>query len=680
MDRYESLLALSNAIGSQRDVPALFKELARLLRPLVGFEFLAVSVPGSTGRHMRLHVLEGAAPPGALAAGVELAVDEAPAGWVWQRQEPLVVPDVEAETKFSMALPLLRGLGIRSVIVLPLTTALGRVGAMAFGSVEAGRYAGADLRFLGHIANQVALALDNGFNFEASERYQQQLARERDRLGLLLEVNNAVVSNLDLHELFAAISASLRRVVDHERTALALLDAEANELRVCAVDGPEGQGAVGEEFTIPLHGTPAGAALESRKPVLISNPEEAEASAEAARRLSARGLRSACYLPLITPRRVLGTLNLASTRENRFTADDLVLLGQVAAQISLSIENALAFRDIEVLKNKLAGEKVYLEEEIRGTYNFGEIVGESPALRGALEQTATVAATDSTVLILGETGTGKELVARAIHDLSLRRERTFVKLNCAAIPSGLLESELFGHERGAFTGAIALKIGRFELAHQGTLFLDEVGDIPLELQPKLLRVLQEKEFERLGAARSVRVNVRLIAATNRDLAQMVEQGQFRRDLYYRINVFPITIPPLRERPGDISLLARHFTRKFARQLNKTIETIPSEAMSALERWQWPGNVRELENVIERAAILTRGTALQVPLADFKAALPAPDGPTLETAERDHILRTLRELNWVIGGPAGAAARLGLKRTTLQSKMRKLNITKPTPRG
>jgi formate hydrogenlyase transcriptional activator len=346
--------------------------------------------------------------------------------------------------------------------------------------------------------------------------------------------------------------------------------------------------------------------------------------------------------------------------------------------VAIAVENALAFREIAELKNKLTEEKLYLEDEIRTEHNFEEIVGESPVLKGLLSQVQTVAPTDSTVLITGETGTGKELIARALHNLSSRRDRTFVKVNCAAIPTGLLESELFGHEKGAFTGAIAQKLGRFELADKGTLFLDEVADIPVELQPKLLRVLQEQEFERLGSTRTRHVDVRMVAATNRDLSRMVENGAFRSDLFYRLNVFPLAVPPLRERPEDVATLVRYFAQRYARRMNRHIETVSTETIAALERYHWPGNVRELENLIERAVILSPSPVLHIPVSELK---PTPDGrtsglPTLVEAERDHILRALEESKWVLGGPKGAAALLGMKRTTLQSRMQKLGITRP----
>jgi formate hydrogenlyase transcriptional activator len=369
-------------------------------------------------------------------------------------------------------------------------------------------------------------------------------------------------------------------------------------------------------------------------------------------------------------------LNIGRIEDNGFTADEVELLSQVAQQVAIAVDNALAYKEIGQLKNKLAEEKLYLEGEIQTDYNFEEIVGDSRPLRQVLKQVHTVAPTDSTVLILGETGSGKELIARALHNLSGRRGRTFVKLNCAAIPTGLLESELFGHERGAFTGAIGSKIGRFELADHGTIFLDEVGDIPLELQVKLLRVLQEQEFERLGGTRTIRVNVRVVAATHRDLARMIEEGTFRSDLYYRVNVFPIAVPPLRDRSEDIPLLVRHFVQKFALRMKKSIESVPAEAMKALQAYPWPGNVRELENFIERAVILTPAHALVVPPVDLKRPANDGGGASLEQVERDHILKALRDSDWIIGGRHGAAARLDMKRTTLQSKMQKLGIVRP----
>jgi len=677
VERYRALLRVSESIAAHRDLQELFRSLAELLRPLVTFDFIALTLPDLPRGVVRLHVLEGSIPT-RFQPGFEIPMEENIRRLVWENQQPLVVSNLEHDDRFPTIDRLLREDGVRSLCALPLTTAQRRVGAMALGSVEVSAYDAADLEFLQQVAAQVAVAVDNALNFQNAQVYQQELARERDRLRLLLEVNNALVSTLDLRQLLSAISGCLRRVMNHEYASLALYDPGAQQLRLQALDFPKGKGFLQEEMLIPLEATPPGEVIATRKPLIISSADVDRFQPDISRLFIAEGLRSGCIVPLITANRTLGTLSLASLRPAAFTQEDLDLLVRVANQVAIAIENALAYREIAELKNKLADEKLYLEEEIRTEYTFEEIVGESSALKRVLSQVETVAGTDSTVLILGETGTGKEVVARAIHDLSLRRERTFVKVNCAAIPTGLLESELFGHEKGAFTGAIAQKVGRFELAHRGTLFLDEVGDIPLELQPKLLRVLQEKEFERLGSTRTLRVDVRVVAATNRDLTQMVEDRLFRKDLYYRLHVFPILVPPLRERAGDIPLLVRYFAQKHARRMDRRIETIPTEEMEALTRYHWPGNVRELENLIERAVILSRGPALHVPLPEDRLSGEGPraSSVTLEAAEREHILRTLRETNWVIAGPHGAAARLGMKRTTLQSRMAKLGISRP----
>jgi formate hydrogenlyase transcriptional activator len=675
-EQYRTLLEVSESITIHRDLSELFRDLARCLHQVVSFDFLALILYDPTRNVMRLHILESTLPTPAE-VGTETLPEDTPAGLVVQTQQPLVSHNIDQETRYPQIMQILRESRVKSFCALPLTTAQRRVGVLGFGSVREGAYRDADLQFLERVAAQVAVAVDNALNFQSVQSYQSQLARERDRLRLLLEVNNAVVSNLDLRELMAAIAGCLRRVLHHDYTALSLFDPPTGQLRLHALHFPRGKGLVQEEMLLPLEGTAAGEVFASRKPLLVGPSNMDRFHADVARRFIDEGLRSSYIVPLVTANQTLGTLSFASLREGAFTQEDVDLLAQVASQIAIAIENALAYREIAELKNKLAEEKLYLEEEIRTEHNFEEVVGESPALMRALSQVETVAPTDSTVLLLGETGTGKEVLARALHNLSRRHERTFVKVNCAAIPTGLLESELFGHEKGAFTGAITQKVGRFELAHGGTLFLDEVGDIPLELQPKLLRVLQEKEFERLGSNRTIKVDVRLVAATNRDLAQMVEEHLFRSDLYYRLNVFPIRVPPLRERAEDIPLLVRYFVQKYARRMDKRIETVPGEKMEALLRYHWPGNVRELENLIERAVILSPGLALQIPLSELQSQTePGSEAlTTLVAAEREHILRALRETNWVVGGPRGAAARLGMKRTTLQSRMRKLGIAR-----
>jgi len=500
----------------------------------------------------------------------------------------------------------------------------------------------------------------------------------------LLEVAEAIASHRELPALFHDLASRLQQVVQFDFLILVLHDDAENVMRrhilECSQSDPLEACTAHTPAVLRIEEGPAGLVWQTQQAVIISNvadetrwPRYQEAVRER--------LTSACYLPLTTARQRLGALAFASQQAAAYDDADLEYLQLVANQVAVAVENALAFQCIEKLKEKLEKEKVYLEEEIRTEHNFDEIVGESPALRRVLKEVETVAPTQSTVLIRGETGTGKELIARALHELSPRRQRTFVRLNCAAIPSGLLESELFGHEKGAFTGAIMQKVGRFELAHQGTLFLDEVGDIPMELQSKLLRVLQEQEFERLGSTQTIRVDVRLVAATNRDLAQMVAHGQFRSDLYYRLNVFPVLLPPLRERRGDIPQLVRHFAQQFARRMGKRIESIPADVMDALAEYRWPGNIRELQNIIERAVILSSGPVLEVALGDLKSSTAPSEliaGPavTLNDAEREHIVRALNDAQWVLGGQNGAAARLAMKRTTLQSKMKKLGITRP----
>ncbi len=494
------------------------------------------------------------------------------------------------------------------------------------------------------------------------------------RYEALLRVNDVISRYQDLSELFRHIAVCLRSIVPFEVIAIGLHDKERDLMRLTLLDAAI-ETPLGVGITVPPDLIPGRKVMETQRPIIVHVDDDSPFTFHK-QKMREAGAKVSYHLPLSTSITRLGVLALGSVREIEIDSEELEFLQRVANQVAVAIENTLNFEQARALQEKLAQEKLYLEDEIRSEINFEEIIGQSPALKVALKQVETVAPSDATVLILGETGTGKELIARAIHQASRRRQRTFVKLNCAAIPSGLLESELFGHERGAFTGAIAQKIGRLELANGGSLFLDEVGDIPLELQPKLLRALQEREFERLGSTRTQKTDIRLIAATNQNLADMVEAKEFRSDLYYRLKVFPITIPPLRERADDIPRLTRYFASKYAKRMDKNIETIPAASMKALQQWHWPGNVRELENFIERAVILTTKSVLNVPIAELESpSSPTGADSTLETAERDHILKALRESQGVLAGPQGAAARLGLKRTTLQHRMKKLGITR-----
>jgi formate hydrogenlyase transcriptional activator len=719
----EALLEVSEAIAQQRDLPALFHDLSERLHSVIEFDFLALTLYDSARNVMRLHVLETRHPTDKV-VGSESPIDGHPSGWVWQTQNCFVVSDTDTDARYPEFLRQLREGGVRSFAFMPLTTAQRRVGTLGFGRLIPQGITEAEVHFMQRVASQVAVAADNALNLETAQAYQQQLARERDRLQVLLEINNVLVTTRGMPELFRGIVATIERVIQLDYTSLALVEPSTGLLKIYALNFPGRQQLVKQDVVVPRDSSPAGHAIATGVPLLVRGAELDRYPSEIVRTLRAEGVQTICCVPLINHGNTFGTLNLASRRADAFAPPDIELLQQVGGQIAIAVENAMAFREIDALKDKLAEEKLYLEEEIRTEFNFEEIIGDSPLLKKALSQVELVAPAGTTALILGETGTGKELIARAIHNLSSRRQRTFVKVNCAAIPAGLLESELFGHERGAFTGAISQKIGRFELADRGTLFLDEVGDLPLELQPKLLRVLQEQEFERLGSNRTQRVDVRVVAATNQDLAKLVAARAFRSDLYYRLNVFPITMPALRERPEDVGLLVRYFVQKFSRRLNKTVEYVPVQAMEALVHYSWPGNIRELENLIERAVILSSGKELRVPVSELKSAASATlaDQPadaaegefpllpgsnslgrsvgsamrnsigagtgnsigaaagtavgTLEEAERQHILRALRQTEWRIAGPRGSAALLGMKRTTLQARMRKLGIRRP----
>jgi formate hydrogenlyase transcriptional activator len=666
-DRYLALLRAANAIATSSDCSTASDILVKGLREVTPFDCVHVVAFDKETGVPDWCLLEINGQRMDVAAGDAFPLEDSPIGWVHESGQPLITVDWSQETRFQRYGHFLAELGIASTCTLPLTRGPRHLGVLSLGRFYPNAYDQEEIRFLGLVADQIALAIDAAVNFYVSQRVQ-------DQLKLILDLNNQVVSNLEFHDLLRAASASVRRVMRCDAAAIMLVDAEGTHLRVHALDYPESRGLFVEGALVTIGGTMPGDSFKSGKPIVVNRLDPTELPPEMYRKAAGEGLNSFCDVPLIRRNRTLGVLAVARREENAFDDDEVAFLTEVANQVAIAVENALAYREIADLKDKLAQEKLYLEEEIRGDMDFEGIVGQSSALRHVLNLVETVAPSDSTVLLLGETGTGKELIARAIHDRSRRKERTFVKLNCAAIPTGLLESELFGHERGAFTGAISQKVGRLELADQGSLFLDEVGDIPIEIQPKLLRALQEREFERLGSTRTKKVDVRLVAATNRDLEKMIESREFRSDLYYRLNVFPIRIPPLRERPEDIPLLVRYFAQKYGRRMEKQIASVPASAMKKLSTWHWPGNIRELENFIERSVILTHGPALQVPVGELggngKAVLAQG---SREADERDAIVRILKDTKGRVAGPQGAAARIGIKRTTLISRMKKLGI-------
>jgi formate hydrogenlyase transcriptional activator len=664
-ERYLALLRAANAIATCSDCHTASETLVRELREVTPFDSLHVVAFDKDTKAPSWSLLEANGERKDTTVSQGLCIEDSPIQWVYDSGKSLVTPDWSQETRFQKYAGLLAEVGIISTCTLPLIRGPRRLGVISLGRFYPNAYDEEEIHFLSLVAGQIGLAIDAAVNFYVSQQVQ-------DQLKLILDLTNQVVSNLEFHDLLRAASASVRRVMRCDAAAIMLADAEGKHLRVHALDYPESRGIFTEGGLIPIEGTMPGDSFKSGKPMVINRLDPAEIPPEMYQKATAEGLNSFCDVPLVSRNRLLGVLAVARREENAFDEDEIAFLTQVANQVAIGVENALSYTEIADLKNRLAQEKLYLEDEIRGEMDFEGIVGQSSALRHVLNLVETVAPSDSTVLLLGETGTGKELIARAIHDRSRRKDRTFVKLNCAAIPTGLLESELFGHERGAFTGAISQKLGRLELADQGTLFLDEVGDIPIDIQPKLLRALQEREFERLGSTVTKKVDVRLVAATNRDLEKMIENREFRSDLYYRLNVFPIRIPPLRERPEDIPLLVRYFAQKYGRRMEKHIESIPAAAMKKLSDSQWPGNIRELENFIERSVILTHGSALQVPVGEL-GSKPAPVAGLREADQREEILRILKHTMGRVAGPQGAAARMGIKRTTLISRMKKLGI-------
>jgi formate hydrogenlyase transcriptional activator len=526
------------------------------------------------------------------------------------------------------------------------------------------------------VASHLAVALDSLLMFTAASEYHRELVRDRDRLKLLLELNNHIVSLLDVNDFFRAASASIRRFFGNDVTGFWLFDEESRRWNCAVLDFPTSRRPM-ERIDIPEVSDRRMDKVRARAPFVetLADIEEDFPPAVSAP-FRTESIVSIVVVPLVVPRGPIAFMSLGTRRTTEFSQEDMDLLLQVGTQIALTLDNAITYGRLTTSRDRLEDQRVYLESEIATESGFEDIIGQSPALRKVLNAIQVVARTDSTVIVHGETGTGKELIARAIHTRSSRSSNTFVRMNCAAIPSGLLESELFGYEKGAFTGALTQKRGRFELAHHGTLLLDEIGDISLELQPKLLRAIQEHEFERLGSTRTIQVDVRLIAATHRDLRGMIAEGTFREDLFYRLNVFPIHVPPLRDRREDIPLLVHYLLARLCRRMHKSITHVPPETMEALIDWDWPGNVRELENFIERAVILSPGERLNAPLSELAASkVRTPPLLSFRDSERNAIIAALEASKGKVSGKGGAAERLGLKRGTLEHKMRKLSITR-----
>ncbi len=662
-NRRRMLLEITDVVSRAPSLPEAFKKFAAPLLDLTQGEFLNLSLHDPRRNCMLSQYWKNNRENSELEA---FRVDEDASGWAWKHQQQLTIPDTEREQRFPSWVATLLNHGVRSYTAIPMSTTSVHFGAVGLGRRTAETLNGDDLELLSEVARIGAIALE-------MERARRVFEEQQS----LLAMGRQLSRSLELDTLLPAILSGMRSIARYARSVLALLDEEGKHVYLYG-DPLESGPFVSRGTTVPVEQSLAGRAIQSRNVGFFAEGELRQMNAPLPKAMCAIGIRSACSVPVIVGDRVWGALNASSVIENAFGPDEVEYLENVATQIAISLHQAHSHREIVDLKSRLALEKRSLRQEARGNQRMGDIVGKSPALMRVLDYAAIVADTDSTVLITGETGTGKERIARVIHSMSQRKERAFLKLNCAAIPTGLLESELFGHEKGAFTGAVSQKIGRLELADKGTLLLDEVGEISLELQPKLLRVLQDQEFERLGGTRTIRVDVRLIAATNRNLAQAVAEKEFRDDLFYRLRVFPLHVPALRDRREDIPLLVSHFLEKCTARLNKRIDIVPDDVLDAMMHWSWPGNIRELENFIERSVILSDGNRLNAPLGELHEAAshqPSGNNVTLRDRERGHIVDILRQTRGALSGPAGAAARLGLKRTTLQYKMQRLGIAR-----
>src|SRR5579863_1733789 len=643
---YEAVLSLSRLIAGRTDLEALLAGVRESLRRIVSFDHLGLILHDPDSGVMHGHILNEPGNP--VITTLRMPVEADPAVWVWLNQQPLILSSLHTENRWPEFTNRARAeFGLSTLILVPLTAGDNRLGAFGFSSVAPYEPSPAEMEFLERVATEFAVAVE-GF------LARQAAVRERDRLRALFDITNALVSKLAPDELFSAIGAQLSKLIRHDYSMLTVSNSDSGKLDLYALH------STGLTFIDALKGPfdstgmPAAEVLATGKPVVARAADIERYPSPIFRKFVELGFRSVCSVPLVAPNRTIGTLALCRMTEDAWSGEDVAFLVQVANQIAIAVENSLSYRELAEMKERLATEKLYLEDEIRLDHNNGNMVGQGLAFQSILKSVQIVAPTDSTVLILGETGTGKELVARAVHELSPRRKGSFVKVNCAAIPASLLESELFGHEKGSFTGAVAQKMGRFELAHKGTLFLDEIGEMPLELQPKLLRAIQDQEFERVGGTRTIRTDVRFVAATNRDLKAMVDENEFRADLYYRLHVFPLSVPPLRERREDIPLLARYFVQKHAQRMGRAIDKIPTSAMEALTRYDWPGNIRELQNVLERSVILTQGNTLQIAMPDL-GETPVRTSKATQGTERQTIIEALEEAKGQVGGPNGAAA-------------------------
>jgi formate hydrogenlyase transcriptional activator len=672
------LVDINRAIGHHLNRDELFGALAACLKVLVPTDLFGIELP-IEGDKLQGHILSSIPAGGAPTQPTVLPALDTACNWVMQNRAWYVAASRdELRERFPITFDVMSRQDMESLCALPLVSGDRPRGALFFMAAAKGAYAHLRRDFLDRVASAVAVALDDCLAHEEVGALNAKIAATAERRQTLLEINNAIITKRTRGELLQAISEALLRVVPFDRLALSLYEPGLGGLRIVTYAGPYQRtdySPLGR--VLDLNDSPAGWAFSNQKPFLRADLEtERQTSSE--ERAYGHGFRSVCALPLIVRGKSIGALTVGSLTRFQYTEGDADFLKEIANQIAIAIDNMTSYEEIAELKARIQAENVYLQEEIKTEHNFEEIIGQSSPMRQLLRKVEQVAPTESTVLIQGETGTGKELLARAIHDRSRRKDRPLVKVNCGSIPTGLVESELFGHEKGAFTGATQKRIGRFELANGGTIFLDEVTELPLDTQVKLLRVLQEGEFERVGSSQTNQVDVRIIAASNRDLKEVVSRGSFRMDLFYRLNVFPLEVPPLRERKDDIPLLVNFFLSKFAKKLGKDVRGVSQTAMDSLINYNWPGNIRELQNAVERAVVLASGPVLHIDDSMVRSNGSAEGSivDTLENVERNHILRALGETKWVIHGKKGAASVLGINPSTLRSRMEKLGITRP----
>jgi len=690
-ERYRTLLEINNAIITNLNQKALLHAISKALRRVIPFDRAAFTLYDPSRDIFRFLAIEGTVTSSHFRAGLEFGRGESISAWVFDHQRPALCHDIQKEQRYPNDRYLVAE-GLNSYCVAPLMIGGKSIGTLNLASENTNQYSEADAEFLCELGTQVALAVSNMTYFEEIAALNDKVEYTAQRYRTLLEINNAIITNLTPEDLLRSLSDILRQVVHFSGAALTLCNPDSKTFRYYALESAfqSDHFQVGIEFDRSQ--TISAWVFDNQRAVVRRDIEKEQQYPNDAR-LVAAGIFSDCIVPLVVGGKSIGTLNVGSTERNQYSDEDLETLQETANQVALAVANMLSYEEIVELKGRLENENVYLQEEIRTEHNFEEIIGNSPALLAALRKVEQVAPTDSTVLINGETGTGKELIARAIHDRSARKNRPLLKVNCSAISAGLVESELFGHVKGAFTGAFERHIGRFELADGGTIFLDEIGELPLGTQVKLLRVLQEREFEPVGSNRPVKVDVRVIAATNRNLPESIKAGDFRSDLYYRLNVFPIDVPPLRQRGTDISQIAMFFLARFSKKFGKKIQGMPRATVDRLMSYSWPGNIRELQNVVERGVILSQSSVLELEADVIPALMPAdssimddqsnvvecilppavPTSLTLEEIERGHIVTVLNQTRGVVEGPRGAAKILGLHPNTLRHRMQKLGL-------